>query len=197
VVVSVLVVLVAGCAAGGRSPSASAPRPARLMAAVLPTPPGCSVASTCAPRAAGGVALAALPSDFGLGGPTRSDQLDADNLMFVRTWRVSKPTFLNPGGEPVGATISVQVTNHPSEGEATALGLDDNPRPPSPMKVGPRSAYVSTWTISTVGLDGTTPMDVQAVSIYLELSDTVRVQVNTMGIDPDLAQLVAGAVVVQ
>ncbi len=139
----------------------------------------------------------ALPSGFNLGGTTRSDQLDADDLMYVRSWRVSKPTFLNPGGEPMGASITVQVTNHPSEDVATALGLDANPRPPSPMKVGPRSAYASTWTISTVGLDGTTPVDVQAVSIYIALSDTVRVQVNTVGLDIDVAQLVAGAVVVQ
>jgi hypothetical protein len=167
------------------------------MSSVSPTPAGCSVASTCAPQTAGGVALMAVPTGFNLGGTTRTDQLDADDLMYVRTWRVSRPTFLNPGGEPMGASITVQVTNHPSQDESSALGLDDNPRPPSPVEVGPRSAYASTWTISTVGLDGRTPVQVQAVSIYLELSDTVRVQVNTIGIDVDLAQLVAGAVVVQ
>jgi hypothetical protein len=139
----------------------------------------------------------AVPSGFNIGGATHSDQLDADDLMYVRTWRVSKPTFLNPGGEPMGASISVQVTNHPSEDESLALDLGDNPRPPSPVQVGPRSAYASTWTISTVGLDGSTPVQVQAVSIYLELSGTVRVQVNTIGLDVDMARLVAGAVVVQ
>ena len=92
----------------------------------------------------------------------------------------------------------MQVTNHPTEDAASgARTSPTTPGPPSPLKVGPRSAYASTWTISTVGLDGTTPVQVQAVSIYLELSDTVPVQVNTIGLDVDLAQLVAGAVVVQ
>jgi len=143
------------------------------------------------------VALAAVPPGFGAPGDETTDQLDDVDTMISRTWQVSKPTFLDPGGEPVGATISIQVTTHPSEDDATALGLATNPRPPSPVQIGPRQAYVSTWTISTVALDGTTPVTVPAVSIYLEVSDTVRVQVNTVGLSADLAQLVAGAVVVQ
>jgi len=132
-----------------------------------------------------------------VGSPASSDQLDDDDVMFSRTWQVSKASFLNPGGEPMGPTISVQVTNHPSEDETTALGLDANPRPPSPVRLGVRSAYASSWTISTYALDGTTPVQLQAVSIYVAVSDTVRVQVNTIGLGLDVAQLVAGAVVVQ
>jgi hypothetical protein len=89
------------------------------------------------------------------------------------------------------------VTNHPSQDEPTALGLNYNPRPPTAEQIGQRSAFASTWTIPAVGLDGTTPVQVQAVSIYVAVSDTVRVQVNTMGVGVDLANLVAGAVVVQ
>ena len=141
--------------------------------------------------------MAALPAGFGTGGAATTDQLDDQDLMITRTWQVSKPTFLNPGGRPMGATITVQVTNHPAEDEGDALGLDANPRPPSPVEIGARSAYTSTWTISTYALDGTTPVQLQAASIYVALSDTVRVQVNTVGLNPDLTQLLAAAVVVQ
>ena len=187
-------VAMTACSNGART---APPERARLLAAVSPQPSGCDVATSCAPAAAHGVAIAALPQGFGGGGVTSVDQLDVDDVMLSRTWQVSKPSFLNPGGEPMGPTINVQVTNHPSEDEATALGLASNPRPPSPVQLGVRGAYASTWTVSTYALDGTTPVQLQAVSIYVAVSDTVRVQINTLGLGVDLAQLVADAVVVQ
>jgi hypothetical protein len=191
----IAIVLVA--AACSSAPHASAPSAARLLSAVTPLPSGCGVGSTCAPASASGVAMAALPQGFGAAGDATTDQLDDQDVMITRTWQVSKPSFLNPGGQPMGATITVQVTNHPAEDVRDALGLDTNPRPPSPVQVGARSAYSSTWTISTYALDGTTPVQLQAASIFVALSDTVRVQVNTIGLSPELTQLLAAAVVVQ
>jgi hypothetical protein len=189
-----VLVVAAACTSTTRS---SPPSAARLLSAVSPVPSGCGLGSTCTPASAAGVAMAALPQGFGPAGGATTDQLDDHDVMITRTWQVSRPAFLNPGGEPMGATITVQVTNHPAEDERDALGLDSNPRPPSPVQVGARSAYSSTWTISTYALDGTTPVQLAAASIYVALSDTVRVQVNTIGLDPTLTQLLAAAVVVQ
>ena len=97
----------------------------------------------------------------------------------------------------MGAYVEVDLTTHPSEDESTALGLTENPRPPSAVSLGDRGTYESSWTIPTTGLDGTTRMQVAAESIFVALSDTVQVQVTTVGINPDLTELLAEAVVIR
>ena len=47
----------------------------------------------------------------------------------------------------MGDQIQVEVAVHPPADEASALGLNANPRSPSPTKVGTRGAYESAWTV--------------------------------------------------
>jgi hypothetical protein len=189
----VLVLASAGCSTGA---SRSAPS-VRLMSAVQPAPPGCAMTSSCTPVAAQGPALTAVPSGFGSPSAVDVGQPDPDDTIYTRRWQASQPTFLNPGGQPMGAEIDVRVTDHPSEDDATALGLADNPRQLRQVSVGSRDAYASSWTVTATGLDGTSQVTLQAESIYIAVSDTLRVQVDTIGLSPIVAQLVAQAVVVQ
>jgi hypothetical protein len=163
------------------------------------TPPGgCEVGASCVPTAsADDVALTAVPANLAASGGMQTQQLDATTTVYTRTWMSPVDTFLNPGGQPMGASIAVELTRHASSDGALGDLLKAGPRSVSAMTLGQRHGYVSTWTVATRALDGSTPLQETATSIYVDLSDTLRLQIDTIGLRPDQAAQAALGVVVQ
>jgi hypothetical protein len=193
---------ITSCAAHASSTDAagtSSRRPLRVavdLASVHPAPVGCSLASSCAPASARDMDLGLVPSGYRDTSGLRSQPEAGNGVMLTRIWRAPKPSFLDPGGEPMGAMVTVQVIRHPVEPADEALGLANNPRGTSKVAIAKRIAYESDWTIPTQDLQGR-PVQISASSVYVVLSSRITVEVTTIGMTPSVAQALAKGVVVR
>ena len=194
-------IVTASCASSTSRTAAGAPRRRSLrvavdLASVRPTPSGCSLASSCAPTTAGDMVLGLMPSGFAQRrGLSRLPEA-AGGVMLTRSWQAARPSFVDPGGEPMGAMVSVEVIRHPVESAVDALGLADNPRRTTKVTIAARTAYESDWTIPTEDLDGH-PVQISASSVYVVLSSRITVEVTTIGMSPSVAQALTKGVVVR
>jgi hypothetical protein len=140
--------------------------------------------------------LGLVPSGYRNTSGLRNQPEAAGGVMLSRTWHAPSPSFLDPGGEPMGAMVSVEVIRHPVESAAEALGLAHNPRGTSKVTIAHRTAYESDWTIPTQDLQGR-PVQISASSVYVVLSSRITVEVTTIGMTPSVAQALAKGVVVR
>ncbi len=87
--------------------------------------------------------------------------------------------------------------SHPPSDPVGADAMKGSPRAFSGTSIGARSAFVSSWTVTAMQLDGVTPVQETATSIYLDLSATLRLQINTLGLSPGQAAKAALGVIVR
>jgi hypothetical protein len=159
--------------------------------AVTPTTTGCSAASSCAPGIATDVDLPSPPAGMTAVAGEQTEKLDDTHTVLRRIWESPTPTFLNPGGQPMGGWLELELTTHPAADSSLADAMGANPRSFSGTAIGPRNAFVSNWTVTAQALDGATPVPVAATSIYMDISPTLRLQINTLGLSPGQAAMAA------